>query len=383
LEDTGEDEYQLADEPALWRDDGLTKSNHRDQEELEEEDEYRLSDVADQPPPPRPRPTLEDDDLDLDLAPLAERDDAKSPRRERGVVLQDHNPLDDASMIQERRDRLRLEDRLAAEARSRRNSNPPDYPFLSGVFNFPFYGSSWPRWLGLTAGTALVYYLVANAVASARFGGAELFFSLIFATMAGSAALLLIVFEAVAVLAVVQDTAAGADEVEGWPDFNFVEWAGQAFYFINALAFSAAPGFLLASVTDSLGPWRWAAPAITAALLYPIVLLSQLDGMSPFSILTPGVIKGALKSPSAWMAFYGVSLGTIAAAAAICWVTVKAAAWDGPVAAIVLATVTTTALLVESRLIGRLAWFCEETEPVVEPEESEEAPAEEREGTSE
>jgi hypothetical protein len=281
--------------------------------------------------------------------------------------------------IEELHVRLSLEDRRAAAARDRGlDAAPPDYPFLSGVFGFLLYRSTWPRWLGLALGTALVFFLIANAVAAARSGGAELFFSLVFTAMAASAALVLVVFEAVAVLAIVQDTAAGADEVEGWPDFNFVDWAGQAFYFINALGFSAAPGFLLASAMDEWGTIRWAAPAVTAALFYPIVLLSQLDGMSPFSILTPGVLKGALKSPLAWLAFYAVSLVTLGVAAVTTGLALRFLKWDGFPAAMVLGVVITTALLIESRLVGRLAWFCEETQPAVEEDQAEESPDEDR-----
>jgi hypothetical protein len=324
----------------------------------DEEEEYRLSDEA--PRPTRPRPTPVDDDLEIDLAP--ERAE-EAPRRERASVP-DQNPFEAAdSMVQERRPSL--EERLEQAAKDRHEAEPPAYPFLSGVFGFLLYSSTWPRWVGLTMGTALVYFLAAGAAASARSGGAELFISLLFAITAGSAALLLVFFEAVAVLAIVQDTAAGADEIEGWPDFVFVDWAGQAFYFLNALAFSVAPGFLLATFMDSWGPIRWVLPAVSAAFLYPIVLLSQLDGMSPFSILTPGVLKGLFRSPKAWTAFYAVALLVILAAAAVYWLAVRIAGWDGIVAAVAAAVVVTTAMMLVHRLIGRLAWFCEETQPVV------------------
>jgi hypothetical protein len=375
LEDSGEDEYQLADEEFASQ---ASQRSSATEEPVEEEDEYRLSEAEARPPKPVPAAS-HDDELDIDLDSFDEGDGEKPQRRERGVVLQDHDPMDGAWVIQERRDRLSLEDRLAEAARMRRfASEPPDHPFLSGVFNFLFYPSSWKRWLGLAAGTALVYFLVANAVDSGISGGAELFFSLIFAAMAAGAALLLVMFAAVAALAIVQDTAAGADEVEGWPDFNFVDWAGQAFYFINAVGVSVAPGFVLASAFESWGPQRWIAPAVTAALFFPIVVLSQLDGMSPFSILTPGVLKGALKSPLSWMAFYAVSLFTLAAATGLGWLTLRLLPWTEAPAAAALGVISTAALMIECRLIGRLAWFCEETKPPVEEEtEGEEAVTEE------
>jgi ribosomal protein S27E len=377
LEDSGDDDYQLAAEEPAPRSVAQRRpapENFRGEEFASpaEEDEYRLSETEERLPPPRPKPAPVDDDLELDWEADSRGAEEKSPRRQRDVVLQDHDPMDGAWVIQERRDRLSLEDRLAAEAAKRRiSAEPPDHPFISGVFGFLTYPSSMIRWVALTLGTALVYYLVANAVASARTGGAELFFSLVFAALAGGAALLLIFFKAVAILAIVQDTAAGADEVEGWPDFNFVDWAGQAFYFLNAIAFSAAPGFVIASVLDAWGPVRWAAPLATAAVFFPVVLLSQLDGMSPFSIVTPGVLRGLVKSPLAWLAFYTVSLTVLAAAGGLGWLSLRVFRWDGAIAAMLLGSVATTALLLEARLVGRLAWFCEETEPKVEDEERE------------
>jgi hypothetical protein len=186
---------------------------------------------------------------------------------------------------------------------------------------------------------------------------------LIFAMMAAAAGLLLVMFQAVAMLAIVQDTAAGNEEIEDWPDFIFVDWVGQAFYVLNAAAFSALPGFLAASALGFSGPLRWGLTAAAFALLFPVMLLSQLDGGSPFSLFTPGVLKGAIKSPLAWAAFYGVSLVVLGAAAGLGWLTLRLVSWSGIPAAAVLGILLSTTLLIESRLIGRLAWFCEEEEP--------------------
>jgi hypothetical protein len=360
LEDTGDDdEYRLAGEtprpaPAIPA---------RLHEDAAEEDEYRLSDEAPRPAP-RPTPALVDGGRKTKPAP--ERAEAPKPRREPAAPPNPNPPAAAAAAPAPKG--LGLEERLEQAAKNKSEAAPPDQPFISGVLGFLLYSSAWPRWLALTAGSALVYFLIAGAVSNARDGGAELFFSLLFAIMSGTAALILVFFAAVAFLAVVQDTAAGSDEIEGWPDFNFVDWAGQALYFLNAVAVSAVPGFVLATtILDGWGSLRWAAPAVSAALLYPIVLLSQLDGMSPFSILTPGVLKGPIQSPKAWIAFYAISLLVISAAAAVGWLTVKIVRWDGVAAAVVVGFAVTTALMIEHRLIGRLAWFCEETEPEVEP----------------
>jgi hypothetical protein len=389
LEDSGDDEYGLAEEDLqLAASLPLSDFSSPAEESEDDEDEYRLSAPEERPPVsarPPVLPVAEDDDL----APLLEEEPPQPARkrRERAGVGAGEVLSNDSWEIQERKDRPSLEDRLA-EASGRidyRDQELPDHPFRSGLGAFLFYPGVWKRWAGLSIGTAIVYYFTANAVVAGAQGGSQMFFSLIFAVMAAAAGLLLVMVEAVAILAIVQDTAAGSEQIEDWPDFLFIDWAGQAFYVFNALAFALLPGFLLASAIEAAGPIRWVALPISFALFFPVVLLSQLDGDSPFSILTPRVLRSLYKAPGAWLAFYAVSSAVLTAAVAVgagivlLGTRVALFAWHGFVAALLLGVLATAALMLEARLIGRLAWFCEEEEPAAEPTPEEEAAEGERE----
>jgi ribosomal protein S27E len=367
LEDAGDDDYRLSEEEASHAAPPVLAISNGD------EDEYRLSEEEDRPPPSRLPPVLEtaaEDEPDWGLEsewPRPKPHEPKAAPRRPGPA----EPMTDLD-LQPRHDRPSLEERLAEVAKANyTDTGPPHHPFLAGVFGFLFYSSSVKAWAGLSFGTILVYYLTTNAVASGLRGGGDLFYSLIFAMMAAAAGLLLVMFQAVAMLAIVQDTAAGNEEVEDWPDFIFVDWVGQAFYVLNAAAFSALPGFLAAAALGYSGPLRVGLTAISFAALFPVMVLSQLDGGSPFSLFTPGVLKGAIKSPLAWGAFYVVSLVVLAAAAGLGWLTLRLVSWSGIPAAVVLGILLATTLLLESRLIGRLAWYCEE-EPVPVTSETEE-----------
>lgn len=372
LEDSGDDEYRLAEGGFA----APEPSNASAFNDNGDEDEYRVSDALERPVLPSPnRPLAQNngDEESLELEFEGEAHDRKKPQtRQRAVAPADQELASEVWQPPGAIHRPSLEERLAAAQSGDGEMELPDHPFTVGVAGFIFRRSVWKRWLGISLGTAVVYFFLANAVASGIGGGKELFYSLIFGVMGAASALLLVLFESVAVLAIVQDTSAGSDEIESWPDFNFVDWVGQAFYVLNAIAFSAAPGFILASSFPGWGPNRWWAPAITGALLFPVILLSQLDGWSPFSLLTPGVAKGAVKSPLSWLAFYGVSLIVLGIGAILGWATVRFVKdWHGPVAAAVWGVLATTMLMLESRLIGRLGWFCVQEAPPVETSDEE------------
>jgi hypothetical protein len=329
-----------------------------------DDDEYALAAEEDRPRvAPAVAPPAEDD------TPLEE----ERPRRPRAAA-----PTSNAAPLDPRltpQNRPSIEERLAAAQAKRGPIRPPDHPFVEGVVSFLFQPSALGRWIGLIVGTAIVYFFAASSIRLGMAGGTNLFLSLLFGVMAAAAGLLLVMFEAVVALSVVQDTAAGEDEIANWPDYVFIDWVGQAFYLLNAIAFAAAPGFIVASFLDTWGPWRWALPVATGVVLFPIILLSQLDGGSPFSLLT-GTMLQSLARLDAWAPFYAMEAVVLGIAGAGAWLAYAVLGGRTALEAIVVGVLATTALLVLSRLIGRLAWCLEEEEVVIDRRDQEEQPTE-------
>lgn len=373
LEDTGDDEYQLADDEferpkaTFPTAEPLAPSDASSLNRLSD-DEYRLTHAEE-----RPRVS------DAFAAPSAKRrsstgaspKSSKRPPRSERTESRSASEIEDPWSVPEPKPRPSLEERLAAALPDWNTPRElPDHPFVTGIFGFLLYASTRIRWLGLAAGLAIVYFLAANAIARGIEGGPALFQSLIFGVMAGAGLLVVGMLGSVTSLAIVNDTAAGNEEVLSWPDYVFLDWAGQAFYVFNAVAFAALPGFLVASFIDASGPERWAITAacagLSGVLLFPVILLSQLDGSSPFSVLTAGVLKSIPAAFSAWIACYAM----IALVVGVAVVGSAAAVWIfGPesiVAALVIGILGSAALLLSSRLIGRLAWYVEEEEVVIE-----------------
>lgn len=373
LEDPGDDDYQLADpEPRPAGAAPFAPVESASPTNLNDDDEFRLSDVEERPRAPvnfgdlepeapgpreirRPQRTPQDRS-GRKPAPVAKRDD----------ISQSDGAVADPWSVEERKERPELEERLRAAQPDRGSGEIPDHPFVSGIFNFLWQASTLPRWIGLAAGTAIIYFLTSNFIQLMDQGGGMLFYAVLCAALAAAGGLVLVMVGSMMMLAVVQDTAAGNQIVESWPDYVFLDWVGQAFYVINAVAFSALPGFLLSSfLGEGDAAARWIAAAGSVALLFPIVLLSQLDGASPFSILSAGVLKSMFYAPLAWLAFYGMATLVLAASLGGIWLTAQAGGYASIITAVVAGVLGSALLLLLSRLIGRLGMFCEEEEVVV------------------
>ncbi len=370
LEDSGDDndDYQLADDAfERPRTNFVSAPTAPSPQPAEDEDEYRLGDVEERPRPAAafPQSLTDEDRPSNNKAPPSA---SKKPERK---FSSPSPPLEDPWSVPEPQTRPSLEERLAAaQAEQGGDGELPDYPFVSGVFGFLLYPGTRVRWLGLALGTAVVYFSTANAIAAGIEGGSTMFHSLLFGILAAASFLIVGMLESVTALAIVNDTAAGNDEVVSWPDFVFLDWAGQAFYIINAVAFSALPGFLVASFLETSGPERWlttaACAGLSGALLFPIILLSQLDGSSPFSLLTPGVLKSLPAAPAAWLACYVMQGLVLGAAVGGCAAAIAGLGANSIGAALAVGTLSAAAVLLCSRLIGRLAWYVEEEEVVIE-----------------
>jgi len=293
-------------------------------------------------------------------------------------------------VVQEIEEAIDEQEAEEEEPRRRRRPPPPQWPMFSGVFNFPFSDDVWRSWVGLSAAGAVILplawgvLLLLGGVYGREYAIAGVAFMLLLIVvglswMSRAASLW---------LAIVHGTAAGYDGVDETCE-GMAEGLVDVLYVLSSLVVSAVLGSvigLLAARVELHGIWL--APVV-AWLLWPVVLLSMLEEQSPLCPLGWRVCLSLVRQPVKWGLFYVEStLVAIAAAVGAGGIAAALNLWDwlekgfvgsqlGQFAAFGLASAAATGLLMGAsiiyfRLLGRLAWWCEEGESDEEDQEDEE-----------
>jgi hypothetical protein len=239
--------------------------------------------------------------------------------------------------------------------------------FVRGVLGFPWSASMRFRWFSLSLGAVLPLYLLLAALAetagNAR-GGESLSGGLSILNMAtwGLATVFAGLWLSIAstyCLAILRDTAAGNDEIENWPDTIWIDWITEGFYVINPLLGSIVPGALLNWYFKTGGTTYWLLYGGSFLVMFPIMLLSVVEGQFPMKLLTLPVLASLLVAFPLWMVFFletALILGL--AALAVASLTLSPI-WG----AVVIALIVVTTLVIYFRLLGRLAEYCTDIMP--------------------
>ena len=196
-----------------------------------------------------------------------------------------------------------------------------------------------------------------SAGALSQAGPALLFMLLLAASIIVGVCVL--AFAARCVLAVIQDTASGQDEIV-WPDEPYVDWIGYAVQFLELLGIWLVPSALAARLLREVwlpengalrvlllaGPGLW--------LFFPIGLLSSLSAQSRWTPFRWAIAMRLLRVAPAALVFYFLT-AILLCAAVVPWyyALFRGRGYLLPVAAGVAAFV----LFVYARLLGRLAFM--------------------------
>ncbi|MBI2480770.1 MAG: hypothetical protein HYV60_19730 [Planctomycetia bacterium] len=140
------------------------------------------------------------------------------------------------------------------EADERERPKLPAAPFRTGVMKFLIDPQTIARLLVL----AFVLFVELGAIQWALVSAADdnpqsQFFSIIARIVALILGIAFTTNLAVSLLGILQDTANGMDAIESWPDVNFVDWIGEAFYIFSGLFIAVFPACALAKVVSLLG----------------------------------------------------------------------------------------------------------------------------------
>ncbi|GAB6164499.1 hypothetical protein JCM19992_04990 [Thermostilla marina] len=237
--------------------------------------------------------------------------------------------------------------------------DPPRFPFLSGVWTYPFYRTTWQPmafavvvgmvaavliefiavlWQGVSLGSILVVFMLPAAAA----------FGLFWFFGAASTA-----FGTIAV------TSEGYDRAEGWSQTPWIDRVGIALYFAFAQGYTSVFVWLVAGLVGHFGGSPVWAGIVTAALAYPIFLLSELERGSPFEPYSVVVWSSLVRRAGMWIRFHlvgsvPVGLGLLA----LVWLRQRIGGFAcAPIEVIVL----TYLWMVYHRLLGRVGWCLNQT----------------------
>lgn len=163
-----------------------------------------------------------------------------------------------------------------------------------------------------------------------------------------------------AFLTVVQETAAGNDEVT-WPDETLFDRFWRVFYLAWVAVCAAIPAVivwpllfgLLPKGNDALKVVLGGAPVLW--LTFPLCLLSSLSAGAFWMLLNPGLFRRAVKRPGSLVLFYGQSAIVWFGCVALFSVSVLRGGAAGTLV-LVAAPAAAAGLLIYARLLGRLGW---------------------------
>lgn len=237
----------------------------------------------------------------------------------------------------------------------RPESKPPRWTFFSGVFNFPWYPGTLRRWIVLSALLLVLGEFVAGLKHLMESGGGAIggvamaFFALPLVWLSlwsGSLA-------AACSFAIIQDTAAGNDEVVNWPESNWREWFWRLLHAGYLLSIALVVGYGIASVSRALNGPFWLPLAAVVYMLFPIIVLSSLEADSPWMPLSAAILTSMLTRAWAWGMFYlEASVLTAGVLAPLAFGFLLAPF----LAPLVAAPAVSAIVLINARLLGRLAW---------------------------
>jgi hypothetical protein len=192
-------------------------------------------------------------------------------------------------------------------------------------------------------------------------GGALVFICLLaVATIAGGA---LVLFAAYCFLHVVQETAAGVDDIH-WPNDPYQDKLPRAAYVAALIAVWLAPVGIVLKLSKGLaigGSQLLTFFLVAAAILwlfFPISLLSSTSASSPVIILRPTILRFLARRFRETAIFYFVSAVLIAGSLGLYYLA-YVRGWG--IAYFVGPPLAAASVLIYARLVGRLAWLFDRT----------------------
>jgi hypothetical protein len=158
-------------------------------------------------------------------------------------------------------------------------------------------------------------------------------------------------------LVIVEETAAGIDEVE-WPDLPLVDWLGKVFYLAWLVSFWTVPAWLLVGVIGPAAADRSGIPigyfvVLAVWLFFPISLFSSLSANSRWVVFRAEVLRRLGHHLPAVLVMYVMTGVLVVGWALLAYYTFTRYFYLLPV--VILAG--PAVLFIDARLLGRVSWL--------------------------
>ncbi|MEN1682062.1 MAG: hypothetical protein AAGJ46_20985, partial [Planctomycetota bacterium] len=163
-------------------------------------------------------------------------------------------------------------------------------------------------------------------------------------------------FLAALVITIVTESSEGNDHLQTTPSPNPTDWFGEALTLGLAFGAAAAPGWIVGMIAGG-GAMAVLGGGVSLVLLFPMVLLSQLDLGSPFALVSPALLAAAPRVLGSLLLLW---IQSALLAAAVVAALVPLSHLIDLYALPLVAPLALAAALLYFRLVGRLAWLVAE-----------------------
>ena len=258
----------------------------------------------------------------------------------------------------------------------------PRWPLVQGVFSFLLTPGAIVCWSMLSFMGTLLFSLLLAAFALGQIATAATWLgSMAFLTISFFLGLLFALINAIFCLTILQESAAGNHVIEEWPNLTTLEYLGEVFILINSMLVTVVAALLVTYPLAGLGLLKAFSEVVCIVILFPVVLLSMLEAGSCLAPISLSVLQTICRSWRSWLVFYAESfvltfglLGYIALLSVvppllddICQPKILTLLdililmlFYAMVFVIVFGVPMALAEMIYFRLIGRLAWVCDE-----------------------
>jgi hypothetical protein len=262
-------------------------------------------------------------------------------------------------------DALQRAEEALDEADEQERPKLPAAPFRTGVLKFLLDPLTIARLIVLALVLFVELGAIQSAISSAEGGAQSQFVSVLFRMFAIPVGVVLATNLAVSLLGILQDTANGKDAIESWPDVNFLDWIGEAFYVFSGLFIAVFPACVVAKLLGLLGASAssfWLVCAVGSSVgilfLFPFALVSMLESASPIVPVSQPITRSLRLAPGSWLVF--TLLSSLLLGVGLCLVAVRVLWPNYAVMNFMVALLLILLLAVYFRLLGRLTWCCDE-----------------------
>jgi hypothetical protein len=236
----------------------------------------------------------------------------------------------------------------------------PASPFKDGLFKFLLDPNAIGRLVFLAGAFFILLGAIQLAIVTTDEGGIQQFMSVVMRMFAATFGIVFLAVACTSLQGILQDTSNGLDEIESWPDLNFLDWFGEMLFILSALFICVVPFVILAKLAGATAAGFWATvlggSSVTLIFAFPVILLSLLETGSPINPFSPPILQSLRLALGAWLKF--TLLAAIVVAGAVGLVALRTSQPDYTALNGCIAAALTVLAAIYFRLLGRLAWCC-------------------------